>query len=337
MLRRLTHLILHGLRRSQPSDGLKLRRLNNNPIITGSMLPEGDGDNINGPSLIRVPDWVGTPIGRYYLYFAHHHGAYIRMAYADEIKGPWRILPGGALSLSAVPAVKGHIASPDVIVDHTNKQIRMYFHGPSIQEGRQRSFVAISKDGIEFAPLDTVLGNFYFRVFEFAGAWYAISKGGALHRSPCGLTPFALGGDTYPKAKPGPHRNYNKPGNIRHVAVQDTGDRLEVFFTRIGDKPERILRAWIDPRAEWTAWVMSAPEEVIRPGMAYEGSELPLKASRAGEAAAPENALRDPAIFVDTDGTVYLLYSVMGEKGIAIAEVSKLHRRDPPNIEVNPN
>jgi beta-xylosidase len=34
-----------------------------------------------------------------------------------------------------------------------------------------------------------------------------------------------------------------------------------------------------------------------------------------------ENALRDPAIFEDTDGRVYLLYSVAGESGIGIAEL----------------
>ena len=30
------------------------------------------GDTINGPSLIRVLDWVQDLFGRYYLYFAHH-------------------------------------------------------------------------------------------------------------------------------------------------------------------------------------------------------------------------------------------------------------------------
>jgi hypothetical protein len=34
-----------------------------------------------------------------------------------------------------------------------------------------------------------------------------------------------------------------------------------------------------------------------------------------------ENALRDPAVFVDDDGKTYMLYSVMGEQGIAIAEL----------------
>jgi hypothetical protein len=35
-----------------------------------------------------------------------------------------------------------------------------------------------------------------------------------------------------------------------------------------------------------------------------------------------ENALRDPAIFEDADGRVYLLYSVAGESGIGIAELT---------------
>ncbi|MEZ5903689.1 MAG: hypothetical protein R3C69_00710 [Geminicoccaceae bacterium] len=39
-------------------------RLPGNPIIRPHM--DGRmGDNINGPSLIRVPDWVGA-LGRYY-------------------------------------------------------------------------------------------------------------------------------------------------------------------------------------------------------------------------------------------------------------------------------
>jgi hypothetical protein len=42
---------------------LAVRRLTGNPIIT----PASDssiGTNINGPSVIRVPDWVERPLGR---------------------------------------------------------------------------------------------------------------------------------------------------------------------------------------------------------------------------------------------------------------------------------
>ena len=298
------------------------RALRNKPIIIPSMLSGRDGENINGPSLIRVPEWVKNPLGRYYLYFGHHRGTYIRMAYTDDVAGDWTILPGGVLSLSAAPATTDHIASPDLVVDHEKRQIRMYFHGPSVVEkGEQRSFVAVSDDGISFVANPDVLGPFYFRVFEHGGAWYALSKGGLVHRSPDGMKVFTTGNNSNRDANPGDRLRYNERGNVRHVAVQKMGGRLLVYFTRIGDKPERILRAFMDLTPEWTSWVMGPAEEVIRPSQEYEGSRLPLRASKAGPAHGPENSLRDPAIFVDNDQKVYLLYSVMGESGIGIAEV----------------
>jgi hypothetical protein len=48
------------------------------------------GDNVNGPSLIRVPEWVARPLGRYYLYFGHHRGTFIRLATAPSLEGPRR-------------------------------------------------------------------------------------------------------------------------------------------------------------------------------------------------------------------------------------------------------
>ena len=57
-------------------------------------------ENINGPSLIKVPDWVENSLGNYYLYFAHHKGQYIRMAYAYTVTGPWTIYEPGALTLA---------------------------------------------------------------------------------------------------------------------------------------------------------------------------------------------------------------------------------------------
>ena len=57
------------------------------------------GDNINGPSLIKVPDWIENPLGQYYLYFAHHQGTHIRLAYADRLEGPWTTHAPGTLQL----------------------------------------------------------------------------------------------------------------------------------------------------------------------------------------------------------------------------------------------
>ena len=69
-----------------------VERFAENPIIRPAMLPGKDGQNINGPSLVRVPDWVEKPLGKYYLYFAHHDGRYIRLAYADDLHGAYSML-----------------------------------------------------------------------------------------------------------------------------------------------------------------------------------------------------------------------------------------------------
>ena len=71
-------------------------RLNNgNPIIEPDMFTDSsDGRNINGPSMIRIPDWIpanrrANPNAQYYLYFGHHSGDYIRMAWSSNIEGPY--------------------------------------------------------------------------------------------------------------------------------------------------------------------------------------------------------------------------------------------------------
>ena len=62
-------------------------RLADGPIIVPSM-DARMGSNIQGPSLIRVPNWIDNPLGKYYLYFGDHRGTYIKLAYADDITGP---------------------------------------------------------------------------------------------------------------------------------------------------------------------------------------------------------------------------------------------------------
>ena len=40
------------------------------------------------------------PLGRYYLYFSHHAGKYIRLAYADRLEGPWKMQAGGVMRIA---------------------------------------------------------------------------------------------------------------------------------------------------------------------------------------------------------------------------------------------
>ncbi len=298
---------------------LKVVRSAQNLVIRPEMLPGKDGGNINGPSLIRVPDWVEKPLGRYYLYFAHHGGSYIRLATADKLEGPWRIHKPGVLSLKDAPGCKGHVASPDAIVVPERKEIRLYFHAPAKAGGGQMTFVALSSNGLSFKASGEPLCPFYFRAFRHDGMWFGMSKGGLLWRSKDGLGGFEEGPDPMPGAEGRDKPTYNKPGP-RHVALNRVGNTLWVYYSSIGDSPERILRCRIELTPDWRAWRASPPEEVMRPETPYEGSDLPVRASSAGAAGRRENALRDPAAFVE-DGRTYLLYSVAGESGIAIAEL----------------
>lgn len=60
-------------------------RLLDRPIISPD-LDMSIGPNIQGPSLIRVPDWAPRRLGNYYMYFADHKGRYIRLAYAGPVR-----------------------------------------------------------------------------------------------------------------------------------------------------------------------------------------------------------------------------------------------------------
>lgn len=195
---------------------LHVKRLGDGPIVGPDTHPS-IGENIQGPSLIRVPDWIEDPLGRYYLYFADHKGKYIRLAYADELTGPWQIHPPGSLHLKEslfptdpppVPADGGaeamassrasmpgkrshdfnteatttHIASPDVHINGKERRIVMYFHGLEAF-AKQATRVAVSENGIDFTAKPEILGRTYFRAFRHRNAVYAIAMPGQLYRS----------------------------------------------------------------------------------------------------------------------------------------------------------
>ena len=296
------------------------------------------GTNINGPSLVRVPDWIEAPLGRYYLYFADHKGAYIRLAVADALTGPWRMHTPGTLTLAAShfaierpdPAVvcdeaRGagagsleqdslcpHIASPDVHVDHDRREIRMYYHG-MLQNGAQRTRVAVSADGIAFEARPEILGDSYFRVFRHRGWHYALVMPGELRRSRDGLTGF----------EPGPVLFCPE---MRHAAVRRTGNALDVFWSRVGDAPERILHSRVRLDGDWTQWrEEGAACVVLEPERAWEGAGLRIEPSVRGEINRLVRQLRDPCVY-EEEGRTFLLYCGGGESAIGIAEVLGLDR-----------
>jgi hypothetical protein len=310
-------ITLSGL--SQSASPQRAVRLKGNPIIAPGItgLPEADAGNINGPSLIRVPPWAPNRLGKYYLYFAHHNGKYIRLAYGDSLSGPWKIHPGGVLGL-ADAGFDHHIASPDVHVDEERRQIIMYYHGLGAEyrgRGYQPTRVALSTDGLRFEAKRLDLGDSYFRVFRWKSECYALARAGKVYRAKSCAEPWS--GEWEAGGNP-----FERPGepSPRHVAVLVEGDTLTVYYSRIGDMPEHLQVSTIELKNDWKNWRASEPVSLLRPQESYEGAGLPVRKSTAGLAREPVHELRDPAIFVEGKRK-YLLYSVAGEGGIAIAEL----------------
>jgi len=316
---------------------MDVRRFDTNPIVIPEMirdlaeLPEtvkdiatgeestdltGMAENINGPSLVSVPPWVEDPLGEYYLYFANHQGRYIYLAYADDLGGPWTVYEPGTLHVEETP-LEHHVASPDVHLDHESETVRMYHHGVSDYDaymsfdgaGGQASGVAYSPDGIDFEADDEAFGTPYLRMFRYEDAHYFMGGRGHLYRSADGQAGFEAGPTVF-------------PDEMRHPAVHRDGDKLTVYYSNRNDRPERIFRSTVGLTADWTEWEPRNETLVLKPDTDYEGDGRPVEESVSGFSRTPVCQVRDPAVF-DENGDLYLLYSVAGERGIAIARIQE--------------
>jgi arylsulfatase A-like enzyme len=355
-----------------------VHRLNNaTPIITQEMFAElgaeEDGANINGPSVIRVPDWIAPenradPDAEYYCYFAHHDGAYIRMAWASEIEGPWHLykvgsgaqlgdrgvldLGGNEIFLdNGIVIPDNHLASPDAHVDHENQRIILYFHsGGPIHVGgyelnSQRTFVSYSPYGLDFFDQiqPVFLGTSYFRVFDFEDQLYALSNSGTPYQARNANSPWTPpGGFDFTEKLWDQHPNNPFQADItgidgipaealrvRHTGVRLVDDQLHVFYSRRGDLLENIQMSSIDlSTGDWTQWDATYPPYQILPSVpGWEGGDLTPAPSETSSAPEDVNQLRDPFVFQDNDGSLYLFYAGRGEDAIGLAKLSEAHRQ----------
>ena len=350
-------------------------RLNNSqPIIDQDMFAdlgvEDEGENINGPSLIRIPDWIppaerADPSAVYYLYFAHHIGDYIRLAWATDVEGPWTLYQTGAnvpigqrgvldngdadldLGLGVV-IEENHLASPDVLIDNENQQIIMYFHSGSStffngnEINSQNTWVSTSDFGLEFLPniRPVRLGGSYFRVFSQGGELYSLDNTGFPRRAldpdnPWQPTADYYSGTTIPslwerhpdQVLQDPIEDLGIPRSVlrvRHTATRIVGDQLQVFYTQRGDSPERVQFSTIDLNVpDWEDWRLTYPgQEIIQAIPGWEGGQFTARPSEAGAADEDVNELRDPDVFEDIDGSLYLIYAGRGEDALGIAKLT---------------
>ena len=317
-------------------------RLAQNPLITVDS-SASLGGNVNGPTVIRVPDWVERPLGRYYMYFANHMGTFIRLAYADAIAGPWKIYEPGVLHVRDTAFFRPqpdpvetladfytHVASPEIFVDIARKRLVMWVHGwwtngerwPSDPVrarawARQMSYgqytqAAESTDGIHFELRPAITRQSYLRVFQHDGVFYSLARLGQLARAKDPFAAFELG--------PNPFRDSAYANRVRHVGLLVRGRQLHVVFTAIGDAPERVLMSTIDLTADWSAWRASPPIDVLQPETRYECADLAVAPSEPGDVEGRVRQIRDPFVF-EEEGRAFLFYSICGEQGIAAASL----------------
>jgi hypothetical protein len=339
----LTAAIAAASPAAAPPPQISARRFAENPLITTGSSPSL-GDNVNGPAVIRVPAWVERPLGRYYMYFAHHMGAFIRLAYADRLEGPWKIHEPGVLPVGSTAFSRPqpdppenlenfytHVASPEIYVDEGRRRLVMWFHGwytdgrrwpvgeaAARDWARENSYgqytqAAESTDGLKFEVRPAITRASYLRVFAHDKAFFGMARLGQLLRSTDPIGVFEIG--------PHPFRDTTYANRVRHVAVTLRGNLLHVFFTAIGDDPERVMVSTIELRGDWQSWRASEAVEVLRPQAAYECPHLPSAPSAAGDVKGPVNQIRDPAIYEEA-GRTFLFYSICGEQGIAGAELT---------------
>ena len=325
------------------SSAVTVTRFATNPLVTVKSSPTLGG-NVNGPTVIRVPGWVERPLGRYYMYFANHRDMYIRLAYADAVTGPWTIHEPGVWHVrdsalfrpqpdsARFGGFNTHFASPEVFIDTANRRIVLWAHGwytngehwPTEPKAAQQwanekgygQFTqgAISSDGVRFTAQPAITKESYIRVFQRAGALYGMARLGVLIRADNPLASFTVGPNAFRNTTYGSNR-------VRHVALLPRGDRLLVFFTAIGDAPERMFMSTIDMTTPWTDWRVSAPLDVIQPNMDYECGNLPPTPSAVGDIFEPARQIRDPHVLED-EGKTYLFYVICGEQGVAGAELT---------------
>jgi hypothetical protein len=167
--------------------------------------------------------------------------------------------------------------------------------------------VDTSPNGIHFTAQPDIFSRSYLRAFTNDSHTYALVMPGQVYRFADGQYPLEEGPLLFNK-------------DIRHSALWKNGDSLHVFWSQVGDVPERILMSTIDLSVDWREWRETESIEVLCPERPWEGASAPLEPSVWSVAYGNVNQLRDPSIFSEDDRN-YLLYSVAGESGMGIAEI----------------
>lgn len=197
---------------------------------------EDEAGNINGPTVVELPDWIPSerrvdPAARFYAYFAHHGGRFIRLAWAADPVGPWQPYrmdlrhdpQRGVFDLGPPPhdgpprlplgpelELHSHIASPEIQFDPVHRRVVLYLHAPVARRDTvigQYSFAATSDDGLDFHGFAdqrgdghglrrTILCPSYLRTCWLRGRLYGMTSRGQIALTSIDQTTWAADPDS---------------------------------------------------------------------------------------------------------------------------------------------
>lgn len=110
--------------------------------------------------------------------------------------------------------------------------------------------------------------------------------------------------------------------NVKHAGLHLNGNDLYIFYSQVGDQSEQIFYSKMDwTSTNWKDWKVEPARALLQPELEWEGANLPKEKSMRGEVGTPVNQLRDPDVFEDKNGELYLLYTGAGEQGIRMAKL----------------
>jgi hypothetical protein len=118
---------------------------------------------------------------------------------------------------------------------------------------------------------------------------------------------------------------------VRHVSVlREAADSpvLRVFYTRVGDAPERVVEGVLDMSKDWSRWKVVDARDVIEPVESWEGADEQVEKSKNGSVKARVNQLRDPFVLCVPGGESgagagehFLYYAAGGESAIGVTRL----------------
>ncbi|KAI2491538.1 hypothetical protein MHU86_23015 [Fragilaria crotonensis] len=295
--------------------------LQNQKIGTIVLLcPHGNCDIVQPDTNLKCPNMNGPTIIRqgsiYHLFVSGHTGGTtIRRFEASSLEGPWH---EAILKLPSLDKCAAGLHSPDVVLFHGKYYMYAHLHSCQDVKGKQATIVLTSTDLAHWElPRKTAYAAkeyFYTRVFLHNNIFYAIAKS---QENPVGSM-VLLSSDS----PLGPFQ-YVKTfvEGVRNVSLHQKGDRLFVFYSLIGDLPERILLGVIHLNAV-AEWRLRPGPIILEP--LHDGDLVPSEAGPAPCAAVPQ--LRDPFFVPDSNEGEselrgILFFTVRGELAIGAARL----------------